>query len=122
MLRILVADHLAPARSAIKLHLSRYSDEWQVVAEAENESSLLAQVEKICPDIVLMHVGVVERPLSTLITEIKTNCTQLQVLVSSGDVELKTAIFNAGADGFMYLGDSPAKLITKLRIIQTEQL
>ena len=122
MLRILLADRLASTSSATRLHLSRYADEWQVVGEAENEAALLAQVTEQCPDVVILHVGLTAKPLSTCIAALRLNCPEVSVLVSSGDEEMKTAVFSAGADAFMYLGDPPAKLVTKLRILQSERM
>ena len=121
MLRILLADRIASARSATRLHLSRYADEWQVVAEAGDEAVLLALIAEQCPDVILLHVGVAQRPLSDLINQLKIICPQVSMLVSSGDVQVETAVLAAGADKFMYLGDPPAKLVTKLRIIQSEK-
>ncbi len=122
MLRILLADRLASARSATRLHLSRYADEWQVVGEAEDEAALLAQVTEQCPDVLILHVGLTARSLSDLIVALRVICPDVSVLVSSGGGDMETAAFAAGADAFMYLGDPPAKLLTKLRILQSERL
>ena len=121
MLRILLADRLTSARSATRLNLIRYTDEWQVVAEAQDESMLLTHITVHCPDVVILHAGLAKRPLSDLISTLHSRCPQVRVLVSSSDVDLKTAVLSAGADAFMYLGDPPAKLVTKLRIIQSER-
>ena len=122
MLRILLADRLASTSSATRLHLSRYADEWQVVGEAEDEAALLAQVTEQCPDVVILRVGFTAKSLSDLIVTLRVRCPDVSVLVSSGDEEMKTAVLSAGADAFMYLGDPPAKLVTKLRILQSERM
>jgi DNA-binding NarL/FixJ family response regulator len=122
MLRILLADRLASTSSATRLYLSRYADEWQVVGEAEDETALLAQVTEQCPDVVILHVGLTARSLSDLIAALRINCPDVGVLVSSGNEDMKTAVLSAGADAFMYLGDPPTKLVTKLRILQSERM
>ena len=62
MLRILLADRSASARDATKLNLSRYADEWQVVAEASDEASLLAHVNEHCQDVVILHASIDAAP------------------------------------------------------------
>ena len=122
MLKILLADRLETARNAAKLHLSRYADEWQVVADAADEASLLAQLEESCPDVVILHVGVMKRPLSELVIQLRAICPEISVLVTSGDPDMESTVLTTGADAFMYLGNSPARLVTKLRIIQSENM
>ena len=122
MLRILLADRRASARDATKLNLSRYADEWQVVAEASDEASLLAHINEQCQDVVILHASLEQRPLPDLIGQLRTNCPQAGILVSSSNLELETVVLAAGADAFMYLGDPPSRMITKLRIIQSERI
>jgi DNA-binding NarL/FixJ family response regulator len=122
MLRILLADRSASARDATKLNLSRYADEWQVVAEASDEASLLAHVNEHCQDVLILHARLARRPLTDLVKQLRTNCPQAGILVSSSDLELETVVLAAGADAFMYLGDPPSMMITKLRIIQSERI
>ena len=122
MLRILLAVRSASARDATKLNLSRYADEWQVVAEASDEASLLAHINEQCQDVVILHASLEQRPLPDLIGQLRTNCPQAGILVSSSNLELETVVLAAGADAFMYLGDPPSRMITKLRIIQSERI
>ena len=122
MLRILLADRLASISSATRLHLSRYADEWQVVGEVEDEAALLAQVTEQCPDVVILRVGLTAKSLSDLIATLRVRCPDVSVLVSSGDEDMETAVLRAGADAFMYLGNPPTKLVTKLRILQSERM
>ena len=42
--------------------------------------------------------------------------------VTIRDPEKETVMMAAGADDFMYLGDPPSKLVTKLRIVQADRL
>ncbi|NCF67281.1 MAG: hypothetical protein GWP61_15025 [Chloroflexi bacterium] len=122
MLRILLADRLASARSATRLFLSRHHGEWQIVAEAADEATLLAYLGGACVDVVIMHVAIAKGSLSDLLRQLHIACPQVHILVSSGDPELEMAAKAAGADDFMYLGDPPSKLVIKLRIVQAEQL
>ena len=122
MLQILLANRLEMARNAAKLYLSRYADEWQVVAEAADEASLLAQLKSSCPDVVVLYIGVVKRPLPELIIQLRAICTEISVIVTSGDPNMETIVLKAGANAFLYLGNSPASLVTKLRIIQSDNM
>ena len=122
MLQILLVNRLEMARNAAKLYLSRYADEWQVVAEAADEASLLAQLKSSCPDVVILYIDVVKRPLSELIIQLRAICPEISVIVTSGDPDMETIVLKAGANAFLYLGNSPASLVTKLRIIQSENM
>jgi DNA-binding NarL/FixJ family response regulator len=121
MLQILLADRLASARSATRMFLSRYTGEWQIVAEAADEAALLQYLGDACADVVIMHAGIAKMALPDLVRQLRSACPQVRVLVTSGDPDLETAVKAAGADDFMYLGDPPPRLVTKLRIIQMEQ-
>lgn len=121
MLRILLVDRSETARSATKLYLSRFADEWRVVAEANNEPSLLSRLEKTCPDVVVLHIGVAKQPLNMLIAQLHEVCPQVNVIVTSGDPDMESLALKAGADTFLYLGNSPATLVTQLRIVQSER-
>ena len=121
MLQILLADRLGSARSATRMFLSRYASEWQIVAEAADEAALLRYLDDACVDVVIMHAGVAKKALPDLLRQLRSACPQVRVLVTSGDPDLETVVKAAGADDFVYLGDPPPRLVTKLRIIQTEQ-
>ncbi len=122
MLRILLADRLGSARSATRMFLSRYASEWQIVAEAADEAALEAYLGGDCVDVVIMHAAIAKTALSDLLTQLRLACPQAYVLVTSGDPETETVVMAAGANDFMYLGDPPSKLITKLRIVQADLL
>lgn len=121
MLRVILADRSETARSATRLHLSRFEGEWQVVAEANDEPSLLIRLEETCPDVVILHIGIAIQSLTTLIAQLHEVCPQVNVIVTSGDPDIETIALKAGADDFSYLGNSPTTLVTKLRIVQSER-
>jgi DNA-binding NarL/FixJ family response regulator len=121
MLRVILADRSETARSATKLYLSRFADEWRVVAEANDEPSLLSRLEETCPDVAVLHIGVARQPLTMLIDQIHEVCPQVNVIVTSGDPDMDTLALKAGADTFLYLGNSPTTLVTQLRIVQSER-
>jgi DNA-binding NarL/FixJ family response regulator len=121
MLRVILADRSEIARSAIRLHLSRFEGEWQVVAEANDEPSLLIRLEETCPDVVILHIGIAKQTLTTLVAQIHEFCPKVNVIVTSSDPDTETIALKAGADDFSYLGNSPTTLVTKLRIIQSER-
>jgi DNA-binding NarL/FixJ family response regulator len=121
MLRILLADRSETARNATKLYLSRYAGEWQVVTEADDEPSLLSWLEDSCPDVVVLHIGVAEQPLPDLVAQLRAICPQVNVIVASGDPDMETIVLTAGANAFLYLGNSPASLVTKLRIVRSDR-
>lgn len=122
MLRILLADPKTSSRNATRLHLSRYADEWQVVAEAKNATVLLSQLRRQCPDVVILHISLARWSLNDLIADLREKCQKVSVLAVSSDATIKTAVLEAGADAFMYLGDPPSKLITQLRILKAERI
>lgn len=121
MLRVILADRSEIARGATRLHLSRFEGEWRVVAEANDEPSLLIQLEETCPDVVILHIGIAIQSLTTLIAQLHEVCPQVNVIVTSGDPDIETIALKAGADDFSYLGNSPTTLVTKLRIVQSER-
>lgn len=121
MLRVILADRSEIARGATRLHLSRFEGEWRVVAEANDEPSLLIRLEETCPDVVILHIGIAIQSLTTLIAQLHEVCPQVNVIVTSGDPDIETIALKAGADDFSYLGNSPTTLVTKLRIVQSER-
>ena len=121
MLRVILADRSETARSATRLHLSRFEGEWRVVAEANDEPSLLSRLEETCPDVVILHIGLAKQPLTMLIAQLHEVCPQVHVIVTSGDPDMESLALKAGADTFLYLGNSPATLATQLRIVQSER-
>ena len=121
MLRVILADRSEIARSATRLHLSRFEGEWPVVAEANDERSLLIRLEETCPDVIILHIGIAKQSLTTLVAQLHEFCPKANVIVTSSDPDTETIALKAGADDFSYLGNSPTTLVTKLRIVQSER-
>jgi DNA-binding NarL/FixJ family response regulator len=112
MTRVFLADAKAETRSAMRLLLA--SMQMQVVGEANDWPSTLAQIPAINPDMLVVDwelpAGVGEA-----LSELRLACPGLRVAVLSGQVTARKAALNAGADVFISNSDAPDRVTEHLR-------
>ena len=120
-MRILVADDQTKVRSALKLLLEQELG-LSVVGEASEVESLLAQMETIQPDLVLLDWELPGRQVGSsggletgLLATLRTSCPRLKVIALSGRPEARQVALTAGADAFVLKGDNPEQLMTTIR-------
>jgi DNA-binding NarL/FixJ family response regulator len=114
LLKILIGD----AQPRVRFGLCKLLEQqpgWSVAGEAEDAPSLLAAIACGCPDLVLLDWELPGMPAQDLLLKIRQACPHLRVVFMSGNVELRQAVLQAGADVFAYKADPPENL---LRLIQ----
>jgi len=112
MTRVFLADAQTETRSAMRLLLADM--EMQVVGEADDWPSALAQVPAINPDMLVVDW---ELPagIGAALAELRVACPNLRVVVLSGHVNARQAALHAGADMFISKGDAPDRVTERLR-------
>ena len=116
VLKILLGD----AQPRVRFGLCKLLEQqpgWSVAGEAEDAPALLAAIACGCPDLVLLDWELPGMPAQDLLLKIRQACPHLRVVFMSGNVELRQAVLQAGADVFAYKADPPEKL---LRLIQEQ--
>ena len=111
--RILIADDQPKVRLALRL-LTEQELEANVVGEAADAEDLLAQVEMGCPDLVLLDWGLPGMAAEELLIALRQTCTELAVVVLSGQPEAEEEALAAGADAFASKADPPERLLAAI--------
>ena len=117
--RILIAESRAVARLALSGFL-RSQQNLNVVGEVDNGLDLMAQVEAICPDIMLLDWDLAGQSAPDLVLALRDLDCQQSVIVIAIRQELAQAALDAGADALVYKGDGPKRLLTAIRSVLLE--
>jgi len=115
-MRILLADDQPKTRYALRLLLEREPD-FDVVGEAAETETLLAQLETLQPDIVLLDWELPGLAVIGGLPALRTICPQLFVIALSGRLEARQTALAAGADAFVSKSESPPHLLAILRAV-----
>ena len=118
-MRILLADDQPKIRFALRLLLEREPG-LDVVGEAAEAESLLAQLEATQPDVVLLDWELPGLSAIGGLPALRAVCPQLRVIALSGRLEARQAALAAGADAFVSKSKPPSQLIATLRAISQE--
>jgi DNA-binding NarL/FixJ family response regulator len=112
MTRVFLADAKLETRSALRLLLKDM--QMQVVGEAVDWPSALAQVPGMNPDMLVLDW---ELPagVGAALAELRAACPNLRVVVLSSQLDARQAALHAGADAFISVGDSPDRVTERLR-------
>jgi DNA-binding NarL/FixJ family response regulator len=114
MTRVFLADAKTETRSAMRLLLADM--QMQVVGEANNWQSALAQVPGINPDMLVVDWELPSGAYAgAVLAELRAACPTLRVVVLSGQLEARQAALHAGADAFISIGDAPDRVTERLR-------
>ena len=112
-MRILLADHESNVRYGLRVLLEE-RPEFEVVGEATDAEDLLAQIEAVCPDLVLLSWGLPGFAGTDLLPALWSVCDDLYVIVLSGRPEARQAILDAGANAFISKIESPEQLLAAI--------
>jgi DNA-binding NarL/FixJ family response regulator len=115
-MRILIADHQPAVRSAVRLLLEE-RPELDVVGEAADSEELLAQLERLRPDIILLDSALPGWSPADLFDAVRGLDHQPKVIVLGVQSETGQAALAAGADAFVSKGDPPKRLLTAIRAV-----
>ena len=86
----------------------------QVVGEANDWPSALAQVPAINPDMLVVDWDL-PAGVGAALADLRAACPNLRVVVLGGQVNTRRAALRAGADVFISEGDAPDRVTERLR-------
>jgi DNA-binding NarL/FixJ family response regulator len=118
--RIVIAERQTVVRSALRRFLGQQPGLY-VVGEAAEDQELLAQLEVACPDLVLLDWDLPGRPVADLIPALRRPDCQPAVIVLAVRPEPAQSALDAGAEAFVYKGESPKRLLTTIRGVMLER-
>ena len=110
---ILLADDQPEVRRALTILLERQPG-LIVAGEAVDADDLLAQVETICPDMVLLDWELPGLAGTDLLSALRAVCPGLLVIALSGRPGARRAALAAGADAFVSKADPPDRLLAAI--------
>lgn len=113
-MRILLADHHAEPRWALKTALAEVPG-CELVGEAKDGWDLVEQVRMQKPDLVLIDHGLPVIAIEDLISQLHAVEPRPIVIVMSSKVECSRQALRAGADAFITKTDTPDWLLQSLR-------
>jgi DNA-binding NarL/FixJ family response regulator len=112
MMRVFVADNQPEVRSALRLLLQDL--DMQVVGEAANWATALAQTSGTQPDMVVVEWDLI--PTDTSLAELRATCPAAIVIVLISHLDARhQAALSAGADSFISKGEAPDRVADRLR-------
>ena len=91
-----------------------------VVGESRNSQELLACLEVVRPDAVLLDRDLPGMPMAELLAELRARDANLGVLILCFNPERERAAVAAGARAFVDRTSHPRQLLTALRVLQLE--
>lgn len=109
-MRVMVADDQAWVRSALHL-LLELEPGLTVVGEVVEAEGLLAQVELVCPDLLLVDWELPGLQVPDAVSSLRAVCPHLSVIALSGLPEAREAALTAQVDVFVSKGDPPERLL-----------
>ena len=122
-MRILIADAQPRVRFALRVLLER-QPELEVLDEAVDAEHLLAQIETVCPDAVLLGWELPGMDMPRLLSSLREACPDTAVIALSGRLEAPRAAMSVGVDAFVSKSSPPEQLlaaITDCRCKQQDQ-
>ena len=120
MTRIFIADDHVLIREGLKKILREESD-MTVVGEAHSAAETLDRIAESDCDILVLDLGLPDRPGMEILREVKTTLPHLSVLILSMFPEDRFALraLKAGADGYLSKESAAAELVTAIRRIKS---
>lgn len=114
MIRAYLADTRPEERSALRLLLLDLNME--VVGEASDWSTMLAQVPVRCIDMLLVDWDLLPNEPSTAVKELRKSCPAALVIVLISHLDARQqAALSASADAFISKGEMPERVAERLR-------
>jgi DNA-binding NarL/FixJ family response regulator len=112
-MRIMLADNRRKVRFALRALLERQTG-LEVIGEAVDAQSLLAEAKEGCPDVVLLDWELPGMAAGELLSALRRECPDILVVALSGRVSARQAALSAGADAFVSKGDPPERLLSAI--------
>ena len=112
MIRVFLAENHPETRSALRLLLLNL--EMQVVGEADNWTAVLNEAALTQPDMIVVDWELIPADSSLLVLRATCPAAVVIVLVSNLDARQQAA-FSAGADSFISKGETPDRVVERLR-------
>ena len=100
-------------RSALRLLLLDL--QMQVVGEAEDWPTALAQAPATHPDMLVVHWGLLPVEAGAALAELRVACPVVRVVVLSGQLDVRQAALSARVDAFISIGEAPDRVAERLR-------
>jgi DNA-binding NarL/FixJ family response regulator len=113
-MRILLADDQERVRYGLRA-LLRQQPGWKVIGEAENAKDLLALAAVLDPDLVLLDWNLPDMPGEKVLLSLHRITMDLPVIVLSGQIEVKNAVLEAGANAFFSKTSPPDRLVETVK-------
>nr|MDQ3756803.1 response regulator [Actinomycetota bacterium] len=115
--RVLLADDTADIRALLRIVLSRYDDEFEVVAEASDGSEAIAMAKAHDPDLVVLDLAMPVMDGLEAIPEVRAAAPDCKIVVLSGfnADQMAAEAIDVGADAYLEKGTPPRRLVDELR-------
>jgi DNA-binding NarL/FixJ family response regulator len=112
-MRILIADDQPKIRFALRVLLTQQPG-LEIVGEAVDGTTLLAQVRSQHPDLLLLSWELPDLDVTGPLSALHDICPDLCVVALSGRPEARPAALAAGVDAFVSKTDLPEKLLAAI--------
>jgi DNA-binding response OmpR family regulator len=89
------------------------------ITEVATAADLMAEIESVRPELVLLDKFMPDKSMVLLINSIKETANPPLIVVLDGRPETERVALDAGADAFLYKGDSPQTLLGTLSVLQS---
>jgi len=118
MIRVLLADDHAVVRDGLRYLLDAQPD-IQVVGDAENGREAVSQAEDLCPDVVVMDIGMPDLNGVEATRMITSHCPKTQVIILSmySTAEHVNRALQAGAHGFVLKESAGIEVVEAVRSV-----
>lgn len=119
-IRVMLADDHKIVRDGLKSLLDQCPD-MDVVGVADNGRQLLAMVEKLCPDIVLLDVSMPEMNGIDAVRKLADCCPAVKSVMLSmhSDRRFVTESLNAGARGYLLKDSAFEELVMAIKSVNS---
>lgn len=118
-MRIMIADQRSAVRSAARLLLEERL-EVDVVGEAADSHELLAQLEGLQPDTIVLDWDLPGMSADGLFDALGELDRRPKVIVLGASQESQRAALASGADAFVNKGEPPKRLLTAIQALLAE--
>ena len=116
-MKLIIADQQQRVRYGLRIFLNQQPN-ISIVSEAKDAQELLEQVQQECPDIILLDWDLPGMAASILLTKLRSDCPQLQVITLSGRPEVNHIALAIGADAFLCKTDPPQNLLSLIQFFK----
>jgi len=113
MTRVYLADSQLKVRSALRLLLLDLN--MQVVGEADDWPTALAQAPGTHPDMLLVDWDLIPTGSGATLAELRVACPAAVVIVLISQLDARQAALSAGVDAFISIGEAPDRVAERLR-------